>query len=64
MEWIGIDRAQSSAIRDRDSTDKSSLITKVASVGAVSQQMRLLEDSLGLSLTFKVGKRIRLTAAG
>ncbi len=34
------------------------------SAGAVSQQMRLLEDSLGLSLTFKVGKRIRLTAAG
>lgn len=34
------------------------------SAGAVSQQMKLLEDSLGLSLTFKVGKRIRLTAAG
>lgn len=34
------------------------------SAGAVSQQMRLLEDSLGMSLTFRVGKRIRLTAAG
>lgn len=34
------------------------------SAGAVSQQMKLLEDSLGLSLTFKIGKRIRLTAAG
>lgn len=34
------------------------------SAGAVSQQMRLLEDTLGLSLTFKEGKRIRLTAAG
>ena len=34
------------------------------SAGAVSQQMKLLEDSLGLSLTFKVGKCIRLTAAG
>ena len=34
------------------------------SAGAVSQQMKLLEDTLGLSLTLKVGKRIRLTAAG
>ena len=34
------------------------------SAGAVSQQMKLLEDSLGLSLTFRVGKRISLTAAG
>ncbi|GAB7528290.1 transcriptional regulator GcvA [Pseudomonas sp. 3A(2025)] len=34
------------------------------SAGAVSQQMRLLEDTLGLSLTFKEGKRIRLTVAG
>ncbi|WP_375740315.1 LysR substrate-binding domain-containing protein [Pseudomonas boanensis] len=34
------------------------------SAGAVSQQMKLLEESLGLSLTLKVGKRIQLTAAG
>lgn len=34
------------------------------SAGAVSQQMKLLEDTLGLSLTHKVGKRIRLTVAG
>jgi LysR family transcriptional regulator, glycine cleavage system transcriptional activator len=32
--------------------------------GAVSQQMKLLEESLGLSLTLKVGNRIHLTAAG
>ncbi|MDN7140935.1 LysR family transcriptional regulator [Pseudomonas sp. JQ170] len=32
--------------------------------GAVSQQMKLLEESLGLSLTLKVGKQIHLTAAG
>ncbi|WP_341668381.1 LysR substrate-binding domain-containing protein [Alcaligenes sp. SDU_A2] len=32
--------------------------------GAVSQQLRLLEDSLGCSLTHKEGKRLRLTAAG
>ncbi|MGO4003277.1 helix-turn-helix domain-containing protein [Pseudomonas fluorescens] len=34
------------------------------SAGAVSQQMKLLEDSLGLSLTFRVGKRIGLTDSG
>jgi LysR family glycine cleavage system transcriptional activator len=32
--------------------------------GAVSQQMKLLEENLGLSLTLKVGNRIHLTAAG
>ncbi|WP_226506201.1 LysR substrate-binding domain-containing protein [Pseudomonas sp. MWU16-30317] len=34
------------------------------STGAVSQQMKILEDSLGMSLTVKDGKRIRLTAVG
>ena len=34
------------------------------SAGAVSQQMKLLEESLGISLTMKDGKRIRLTAVG
>ncbi|RQS14999.1 LysR substrate-binding domain-containing protein [Burkholderia sp. Bp8998] len=34
------------------------------SAGAVSQQMKLLEDTLGLSLLEKDGKRLRLTAAG
>jgi LysR family glycine cleavage system transcriptional activator len=34
------------------------------SPGAVSQQMKILEDSLGISLTVKDGKRIRLTAVG
>ncbi len=34
------------------------------STGAVSQQMKLLEDSLGISLMVKDGKRIRLTAVG
>lgn len=34
------------------------------SAGAVSQQMKLLEESLGISLTVKDGKRIRLTALG
>lgn len=34
------------------------------SVGAVSQQMKILEDALGVSLTFRDGKRIRLTAVG
>lgn len=32
--------------------------------GAISQQLRLLEDTLGCSLTYKEGKRLRLTAAG
>ncbi|WP_394062666.1 LysR substrate-binding domain-containing protein [Alcaligenes sp. WGS1538] len=32
--------------------------------GAISQQLRLLEESLGCSLTYKEGKRLRLTAAG
>ena len=34
------------------------------SAGAVSQQMKLLEDVLGLRVTQKDGKRLRLTAAG
>ncbi|MDE1947896.1 MAG: LysR family transcriptional regulator [Burkholderiales bacterium] len=34
------------------------------SPGAVSQQMKLLEDVLGLRLTQKDGKRLRLTALG
>lgn len=34
------------------------------SAGAVSQQMKLLEDTLGLSLMQKDGKRLRLTAIG
>lgn len=34
------------------------------SAGAVSQQMKLLEDALGISLTARDGKRIRLTSAG
>ncbi|HDR9834376.1 LysR substrate-binding domain-containing protein [Burkholderia pseudomultivorans] len=34
------------------------------SAGAVSQQMKLLEDTLGLSLLEKDGKRLRLTTAG
>ncbi|BBU31122.1 LysR family transcriptional regulator [Burkholderia sp. THE68] len=34
------------------------------SAGAVSQQMKLLEDTLGLRLMQKDGKRLRLTAAG
>lgn len=34
------------------------------SAGAVSQQMKLLEDTLGLSLTQKEGKRLRLTTVG
>lgn len=34
------------------------------SAGAVSQQMKLLEDSLGVTLLVKEGKRNRLTAAG
>lgn len=32
--------------------------------GAVSQQLKLLEEALGTSLSYKEGKRIRLTAAG
>lgn len=32
--------------------------------GAISQQIKLLEDALDASLTFKDGKRLRLTAAG
>jgi LysR family transcriptional regulator, glycine cleavage system transcriptional activator len=34
------------------------------SAGAVSQQIRLLEDSLGMHLTQKDGKRVRLTELG
>lgn len=34
------------------------------SAGAVSQQMKLLEDTLGISLMVKEGKRNRLTSAG
>lgn len=34
------------------------------SAGAVSQQMKILEDALGISLTARDGKRIRLTSAG
>lgn len=34
------------------------------SPGAVSQQMKLLEDSLGITLLVKEGRRNRLTAAG
>lgn len=34
------------------------------STGAVSQQMKLLEESLGITLTVKDGKRIRLTTVG
>jgi LysR family glycine cleavage system transcriptional activator len=34
------------------------------SAGAVSQQMKLLEDTLGLSLMQKDGKRLRLTTIG
>ncbi len=34
------------------------------SAGAVSQQMKLLEDTVGLNLTYKEGQRIRLNAAG
>jgi LysR family transcriptional regulator, glycine cleavage system transcriptional activator len=34
------------------------------SAGAVSQQMKLLEDTLGLSLLQKDGKRLRLTTIG
>ncbi|CAN7737653.1 LysR substrate-binding domain-containing protein [Caballeronia sp. LjRoot34] len=34
------------------------------SAGAVSQQMKLLEDALGLHLMQKEGKRLRLTPAG
>jgi LysR family glycine cleavage system transcriptional activator len=34
------------------------------SAGAVSQQMKLLEDTLGLSLIQKDGKRLRLTTIG
>ncbi|WP_397449780.1 LysR substrate-binding domain-containing protein [Pseudomonas sp. NA-150] len=33
-------------------------------VGAVSQQMRILEDALGLSLTHKDGQRVRLNSNG
>src|SRR5690606_34135414 len=32
--------------------------------GAVSQQLKLLEEPLGTSLSYKEGKRIRLTTAG
>lgn len=32
--------------------------------GAISQQIKLLEESLGAELTFKDGKRLKLTAAG
>ncbi len=32
--------------------------------GAISQQIKVLEDALDASLTFKEGKRLRLTAAG
>ncbi|WP_375740308.1 LysR substrate-binding domain-containing protein [Pseudomonas boanensis] len=34
------------------------------SAGAVSQQMKVLEDAVGLSLTVKEGQRLRLNAAG
>ncbi|MFZ6047044.1 LysR substrate-binding domain-containing protein [Pseudomonas sp. CR3202] len=34
------------------------------SAGAVSQQMKLLEEAVGLSLTVKEGQRLRLNAAG
>lgn len=34
------------------------------SAGAVSQQMKILEDALGISLTVRDGKRIRLTSEG
>ncbi|KAF1008743.1 MAG: HTH-type transcriptional regulator TrpI [Pseudomonas fluorescens] len=34
------------------------------SVGAVSQQMKLLEDALGLKLTHKDGQRLRLNSVG
>src|SRR5260221_13955890 len=34
------------------------------SPGAVSQQIKILEDSLGMRLLAKEGKRLRLTAAG
>lgn len=34
------------------------------SPGAVSQQMKILEDTLGLHLTVKEGNRLQLTAAG
>lgn len=34
------------------------------SAGAVSQQMKLLEEAVGLSLTAKEGQRLRLNAAG
>src|SRR5476651_415294 len=34
------------------------------SVGAVSQQMKLLEEALGMSLTVKEGQRLRLNAIG
>ena len=34
------------------------------SVGAVSQQMKLLEDALGMKLTLKDGQRIRLNTVG
>ena len=32
--------------------------------GAISQQIRLLEDALDMELTYKEGKRVRLTSAG
>ncbi|MGY2330701.1 LysR substrate-binding domain-containing protein [Pseudomonas sp. SDT2931_S440] len=34
------------------------------SVGAVSQQMKLLEDALGMKLTLKDGQRLRLNSVG
>lgn len=34
------------------------------SVGAVSQQMKLLEDALGIKLTLKDGQRLRLNSVG
>src|SRR3546814_12920157 len=32
--------------------------------GAISQQIKLLEEALGADLTFKDGKRLKLTTAG
>src|ERR1700712_1003098 len=34
------------------------------SAGAVSQQMKILEDALGLSLMYKDGQRLRMNASG
>jgi len=34
------------------------------SAGAVSQQMKILEDALGLSLMYKEGQRLRMNASG